>query len=208
MEAIRERTVPWEDEMSRLWDTPAPAADEAPPAASDEFERPRAPRRRAQDTVPSSVPSWLLRLLLALALGLMLLVALITLADWGRVRLDDLRYGRPRTTHLTAFVGHHDGEGVPTHLIALNLNRRITIIEIPGGDPARMRTIAGPYLVGKDEELTVATMRLLDVNGDGHLDLLVRLKNEEVVYINEKSEFRLMTRTERPMVERALGGGK
>jgi hypothetical protein len=51
-------------------------------------------------------------------------------------------------------------------------------------------------------------MRTHDVNGDGHADLLVRVKNEEVVYINDSGEFRLMTRAERPAVERALGGGK
>jgi hypothetical protein len=51
-------------------------------------------------------------------------------------------------------------------------------------------------------------MRLHDVNGDSHADLLVRVKNEEVVYINDRGEFRLMTRAERPTVERILEGGK
>ena len=150
----------------------------------------------------------MLRLLLIASVGVLVVLLATWAVDWARVRLDDVRYGRPRTTHLSAFVGHGDGEGVPTSLMAINLNRRITVVEVPGGDPTRVRTIPGPYLVGKDEELTTATMRLVDVNGDGHLDLLLRVKSEELVYINDRGEFRLMTRAERPMVERALGSAQ
>ncbi|MCC6630225.1 MAG: hypothetical protein IT340_22825 [Chloroflexi bacterium] len=212
MEAIRRATVPWDDEMDRLW----AATDRQPGPMLLEPER---PRTLAPDHVPAAprqpdrlattgTPSWMLRVVAIAVAGLVVLVGGAALVDWGRVRLDDLRYGRPRTTHLAGFVGHGDGEGIPTQLMATNLNRRITVIEIPGGDPARIRTIAGPYLVGKDEDLTVATMRLSDVNGDSHPDLLLRVKNEEVVYINDRGEFRLMTRAERPAVERTLEGGK
>lgn len=207
MQAARRATLPWDDELSHLWEAPAaePAGDTAAPPAP---ERSGLPRRRPDRLATTGSPTWLLRLLLIAGAGLVLLVGLTWLVDWARVRVDDLRYGRPRTTHLTAFVGHGDGDGVPTHLIAVNLNRRITVIEIPGGDPSKVRTIPGPYLVGRDEDLTVATMRLLDVNGDSHPDLLLRVKQEELVYINDRGEFRLMTRAERPLVERALGGGQ
>jgi hypothetical protein len=207
MHAARRATLPWDDELSRLWEAP-----EAEPGggatATLAPERPPVPRRRPDRLATTGSPSWMLRLLLIASAGLVLLLGLVWLADWARVRFDDLRYGRPRTTHLTAFVGHGDGDGVPTHLMAVNLNRRITIIEIPGGDPSKIRTILGPYLIGRDEDLTVATMRLLDVNGDSHPDLLLRVKQEELVYINDRGEFRLMTRAERPLVERALGGGQ
>lgn len=216
MEAARRTAPPWDDEISRLWDASEPGADGPAATATLEPERarvlepdrPRTARRRPDRLAATGSPSWMLRLLLIAAAGLVLIVGVTWLVDWARVRLDDVRYGRPRTTQLTAFVGHGDGDGVPTNLMAVNLNRRITIVEIPGGDATKIRTIAGPYLVGKDEDLTVATMRLVDVNGDGHLDLLLRVKQEEVVYINDKGEFRLMTRAERPGVERALGGAQ
>jgi hypothetical protein len=212
MDAIRRATIPWDDEMDRLWAATEPPATAT--ALEPERPRPLAPddvqpaRRRPDRLATTGSPAWMLRVMAIAVAGLVLVVGGTALVDWGRVRFDDLRYGRPRTTHLTGFVGHGDGEGVPTHLMATNLNRRITIVEIPGGDPAKIRTIAGPYLVGKDEDLTAATMRLTDVTGDGHPDLLLRVKNEEVVYVNDRGEFRLMTRAERPAVERALGGGQ
>jgi hypothetical protein len=51
-------------------------------------------------------------------------------------------------------------------------------------------------------------MRLLDVNDDGHPDLLLRVRKEELVYINDSGQFRLMTRAERPVVEKKLEGGQ
>jgi hypothetical protein len=207
MEAAQTRALPWDDEMERMWEAPEPA-DAAPPARVMETERPRPRAARGKRAAGNGLAAWGLWLALGAALCATLLVTVTTAADWARVQLDDLRYGRPRTTHLTAFVGHNDGDGLPTQLIAVNLNRRITVIELPGSDPARIRTLAGPYLVGKDEDLTVATMRLLDVNGDSHPDLLLRVKSEELVYVNDQGEFRLMTRAERPAIERTLGGGQ
>src|SRR5215217_767946 len=50
----------------------------------------------------------------------------------AQVVIDDFRYGRPRTTQLDAFVGHEETSGQPTHLLAINLNRQATILELPG----------------------------------------------------------------------------
>ena len=212
MEAIRRTTVPWDDQLDRLWvaterDSSTAVLDPEPPRAL-EPDSIQPAVRRADRLATTGSPSWMLRVLAIAVVSLVVVAVGIALVDWARVRIDDLRYGRPRTTQLAGFVGHGDADGIPTQLMATNLNRRITIVEIPGGDPAKIRTIAGPYLVGKDEELTVATLRLHDVNGDGHPDLLLRVKNEEVVYINDRGEFRLMTRAERPTVERTLGGGQ
>lgn len=209
--AAAQYTAPvWDEETTRRWQSPAPALDEAlhAPEATPAAPRPR-PRRPAAAGDPTAPVLTRWRRLAAPTIVLVALLAVLALGgDWIRLRIDDIRYGQPRTTHLTAFVGHADGDGVPTHFIAVNMNRRITIIELPGSDPTKARVITGPYLVGKDEDLTPATMRVLDANADGHGDLLVRVKNEEVVYINDKGEFRLMTRGERPTVEKTLGGGK
>ena len=132
--------------------------------------------------------------LLLLVLGYLLLTPVFT---WGQRRLDDMRYGFPRTTQLDGFVGHGEGSGDPTHLIALNLRGQVSILEIPGGDTGKLRALPGPYLVGSDGPYAVPRLSLKDVNGDGQADLLLRVREEVVVYVNENGTFRLITPAER-----------
>jgi hypothetical protein len=127
-----------------------------------------------------------------------------SLSTWGQGKLDDIRYGRPRTTHLSAFVGHNDGEGIPTQFIAVNLNRRVTIFEIPGGDVSKTRTLTGPYLFGVNEDLTPIGLRLEYINDDKKPDLVVSVKSEEIIYVNEEENFRLMTPEEREAFQNRL----
>ena len=73
--------------------------------------------------VRPALSSWwmtALAYLLLLILGYLLITPVI---GWGQRRLDDLRYGFPRTTQIDGFVGHSELGGTPTHLIALNLHR-------------------------------------------------------------------------------------
>ena len=119
------------------------------------------------------------------------------LMTWATTRLDDLRYGNPRTFQLDAAVGHSDGPDTPTHLIAMNINQQIVVIELPGGDPAKVRTLTGPYLFGAAESKTPVLMRLADLNHDGTKDLIVSVKNEEIVYLNKGGQFQLITPEER-----------
>jgi hypothetical protein len=112
------------------------------------------------------------------------------------VIVDDLRYGRPRTTQLNGFVGHDEAAGQPTHLMAINLNRQVVIVELPGGDPAKTRSIAGPYLFGADEDLTPVVLSLYDADRDGQVDLLLDVRRELLVYLNKDGAFRLPTAAE------------
>lgn len=109
------------------------------------------------------------------------------------VLIDDVRYGRPRTMHIQAFVGHNEEAGQPTRLIAMNLDRQVVVLELPGGDPAQMRTIAGPYLFGADEHLTPVIIGVSDVDGDTLPDLLLDIRRERIVYLNRDGGFRLPT---------------
>lgn len=133
------------------------------------------------------------------------LVALLLMANsvitWSQTKLDDLRYGRPRTMQLTGFVGHDENAGVPTQFVAMNLNRRVVVFEIPGGDAAKSRTLTGPYLFGANEDLTPVRLRLEQVNADTNADLVVSVKNEEIIYINEAGSFRLIKPEERASYE-------
>ena len=131
--------------------------------------------------------------MLLLVLGYLLLTPVCT---WGQRRLDDLRYGFPRTTQLDGFVGHGEEGGKPTHLIALNLRGQISMLEIPGGDASKVQALAGPYLVGADGQYVVPHLSLADANGDGQADLLLQVREEIIVYMNDNGTFRLITAAE------------
>ncbi len=141
-----------------------------------------------------------------LVTGLLALLAIYAImgnvVSWGTDRLNDLRYGPTRTFHLDAVVGHEDGAGTPTHFVAMNLNRQVVVIEIPGGDPSKVRTLVGPYLFGAGEDKTPVLLRLDDLNRDGARDLIVSVKNEEIVYLNKDGQFQPITPEERAQLAR------
>jgi hypothetical protein len=124
-------------------------------------------------------------------------VLLSSIFGWMQILVHDVQYGRPRTFHITANVGRPEEAAAPTHLIAMNLDRQVVIMELPGGDTTKIRVLPGPYLFGAGEDLTPVTMRLADMNGDSAADLVVRVKNEEMVYLNREGGFALITAEER-----------
>jgi hypothetical protein len=124
--------------------------------------------------------------------------------EWTQVKLDDFQYGRPRTMQMDAYVGHNETEGVPSHFVAMNLNRRVTIMQMPGGDSTKVNTIVGPYLFGQGQDLTPVTMAAQDLNGDKMADLIVSVKSEQLLYLNDGTTFRLATPEERSAIEQSL----
>jgi hypothetical protein len=149
------------------------------------------------------LPTILLFALVALAL----IMVAFRVTAWAEVTVDDVRYGRPRTTQLTGWVGHNEGMGNPTQFVAMNLNRQITIFEMPGGDPARTRMLHGPYLFGAGAELTPIGLKLAYINDDQDIDLVITIKDEQILYVNETAssgDFRLATATERAAYVKTL----
>lgn len=131
-------------------------------------------------------------------LALLALYVLMThVVSWGRVTVDDIRYGRPRTFHMTAQVGPGEQPGTHTHFVAMNLDRQVVVLEIPGGDVSQTRTLMGPYLFGTGEDLTPVTLHMDDVNRDGVRDLVLQVKDEEVIYLYRDGGFSLITSGER-----------
>jgi hypothetical protein len=153
--------------------------------------------RRFRLGLPTMQGSVIVYTIAGVIIALAVYVLLSQLFSMVRVVADDLQYGRPRTFHLTAHVGRPEEVGVMTHLIAMNLDRQVMILELPGGDATKIRVLPGPYLFGAGEDLTPVTMRLADMNGDGAADLMVRVKNEEMVYLNREGGFSLITAEER-----------
>jgi hypothetical protein len=156
--------------------------------------------------------------LLYLGVGMLVMLAVGTglsfVVPWAHTTLDDLRYGRPRTFQVDAFVGHNEQAGMPTHFIALNLHRQILIIELPGGDPAHARIYSGPVLYGAGGDLVPVTLSFADVNGDQKPDMVIHLyyqgwfgfsdSEQDVVFINDNGGFRPARPDELPAIERYL----
>ena len=183
---------------------PAPAATPAP-KPTRAYEAAPAPQ------ITANTGTLRLALIGAGALvGVVVLYLVVSaVVHWTQVTMDDLAYGRPRTTHLAAVVGHNnDSPAQPTNFIGLNLNRQVTVFEIPGGDTSKATVINGPYLFGEGEDLTPVHLDTVDVNGDGKLDLMVSVKDEQLVFINDNGSFRAMTAEEKTqLAQPAQGGG-
>jgi hypothetical protein len=133
----------------------------------------------------------LLAVLIGMLVMALLAVGLTAFGSWWRVHMDDMQYGRPRTFQLDAVVGHGgDSPSNPTHFIFINLNRHIEIIELPAGDATNARIYPGPVLYGDGQDLTPVTAEIRDVNGDGKPDIIVHIQDQQLVLINDGTQFR------------------
>ena len=127
--------------------------------------------------------------LIGMVITIILIMSFSVLSSWWNTYQDDLHYGRPRTFQMDAVVGHGDSPSNPTHFIFMNLHRHVQIIEIPGGDPARSRIFVGPVLYGDGQDLVPVTGEVRDVNGDGKLDLIVHIQNQQIIFLNDGTTF-------------------
>lgn len=116
-------------------------------------------------------------------------VAFNALGSWWQTTQDDWHYGRPRTFQTDAVVGQHDSMANPSHFIAVNLNRHVIIIELPGGDATKARIFNGPILIGPGQDLAPVTLSFQDVNGDGSLDMIVNVQDAHFVFLNQNGTF-------------------
>jgi hypothetical protein len=115
--------------------------------------------------------------------------AFSALGTWWQVQQDDWHYGRPRTAQYDAVVGHNrDSAANPSHFLALNLNRKVIVIELPAGDPARAKIYLGPTLLGDGQDLTPVTLSFEDRNGDGRPDLNIHIGDQVLVFLNDSKQ--------------------
>ena len=131
---------------------------------------------------------------LILGIGMLFMLALWVLGSyalsWWQNHQLDSTYGMPRTYQTDQVVGHSDSTGHPTHFIAINLNSRITIIEIPGGDSSHARIYSGPTLFSDNADTIPVTLEFYDVNGDGKVDMIVHVGDQKIVYLNDGTQFK------------------
>ena len=57
-------------------------------------------------------------------------------------------------------------------------------------------------MFGTNEDLTLVVLRLQDVNDDTKDDLVLAVKNEQIIYINTGENFRLINADERQQIDR------
>jgi hypothetical protein len=158
----------------------------------DELETERPPKRRRRGIH--------LHWLAILGLGMVIMLALVVggnaVSSWWTIHQDDSTYGRPRTFQIDQVVGHNDSAENPSHFEAINLNRHIIVIELPGGDSSKARIYNITTLFGNGQELTPVTISFKDVNNDGLLDMEIHIKEQTIVFINENGQFRPLKPTE------------
>lgn len=198
----RQPTAPSTRNRSKSWSVPLDELELDDPGVAPVRPLRAVPYVAPATSVPATVSPWQQARPFAIAIGagaamLLLYLLISAIVTWLGVKADDLQYGRPRTFQTDAYVGHNEIPGRPTHFIAINLDHQVDIIELPGGDVSKARAISGPYLFGNGEDLTPVRLEVRDVNGDNKPDLLVNIKNEQVVYINSGTDFHLMTADER-----------
>jgi len=156
----------------------------------DGIETERPPRRRGVR----------LHWLAILGIGMVIMLALVVVGNavstWWTIHQGDATYGRPRTFQIDAVVGHNDSTENPSHFEAINLNRHIIVIELPGGDSSKARIYNITTLFGNGQDLTPVTLSFKDVNGDGLLDMEVHIQGQTIVFINENGQFRPLKPTE------------
>ncbi len=132
---------------------------------------------------------WLVFVGIAMFIMIIGWVAFNALGSWWQTTQDDWHYGRPRTFQTDAVVGHNDSSNNPSHFIAMNLNRHVLIIELPGGNAAKARIFSGPILIGQGQDLAPVTLSFQDVNGDGSLDMVINVQDAHFVFINSNGTF-------------------
>ena len=129
-------------------------------------------------------------ILLGMVVMALLVFALSAFGSWWRIHQDDVTYGRPRTFQCDAAVGHGTDSNPNSHFIAVNLNRHIEIIEIPGGDPSKSKIYVGSTLMGDNAELLPVTLSFRSVSGGGKPDMIISVRGNTTVMINTGDGFR------------------
>ncbi len=142
-----------------------------------------------QEGQPRRRLHWLFFVGLALMVMIIGYVGLNAFGAWWQIHNDDSIYGRPRTFQIDAVVGHGDSEAHPSHFIAINLNRHVIVIEIPGGDVSRSIIYSGPVLLGDRQDLTPVTLTFADINGDGKPDMLLHILDQTIAFLNNGTKF-------------------
>lgn len=133
---------------------------------------------------------WLFFVGVGMVIAVTVWIASAYIGNWWTLHQEDATYGYPRTYQVDQVVGHEDSRGHPTHFIFLNLHGRVIIIEIPGGNTAHARIYSSTGIIGDPSGLIPVTAEFKDVNGDGKMDMIVKVGDQQFIYLNDGTQFK------------------
>ncbi len=177
---------------------------EEPPRVPRASRCPQAQKPAVRTTAPVAIPvgkrggkqqmRWRQRLLLVgVGAGMLLAVTLVVvgqfLLGWISTSLDDLHYGRPRTSQVDAVVGQGDSAAHPSHFLALNLAGQVEVIDFPAGDASHAKVYLGPHLYGSNAALVPVTLHFIDSRHDHHPDMVLIIQGSQMVFRNAGGVF-------------------
>jgi hypothetical protein len=141
--------------------------------------------------LPRSRVLKVLLLWVCIGIGIMLIGWLVfsAVGTWWTNKQNDWTYGFPRTYQTDAVVGHGDSPSHPSHFIALNLNRQVIVIEIPGGDASKAKIYIGPTLIGDGQELIPVTVSFEQGAKPGKPDMYLHIGDQVIVFLNDGQQF-------------------
>jgi hypothetical protein len=139
---------------------------------------------------PKQRTHWLVYIGIGMIAMLALWVVLQLLGSWWSAHQSDATYGFPRTYQVDQVVGHDDSTDHPSHFVFLNLKGRVVIFELPGGNVARASIYNGPAIIGDNPAQIPVTAEFEDVNNDGKIDMIVHVGNQQIVYLNDGTQFK------------------
>lgn len=156
-----------------------------PSTETQGFQIPRASRSRAASVYTEERPGrqqhWLIAVGLTMLLMVLVLWGLQSALAWGNIAVDDLHYGRPRTTQIDRFVGHETA-GTPSHFTGMNISGQIYLLEIPGGNPEAAHLFVGPHLLGATADLAPVSLHF--VGNPRTPDLIVEAAGVQIRFSN------------------------
>lgn len=133
---------------------------------------------------------WLLYLGLGMLVMVVVWYGLTQLSIWWTNHQLDTTYGFPRTYQTDESVGFGDTQ-IPTHFIALNLNGQTEVIVCPASNCTKAIDYLGPRLLGDNAASIPVTISFQDIAHNGKLDMIVHVSDQQIIYLNFGTRFKL-----------------
>ncbi len=128
-------------------------------------------------------------------LGMLVMIALVTAASaisqHQQAAAEMQAFNQPVITEQFHVVGHnHDSASSPSYFEFINLQGRVLIVELPAGDASKAMIYTGPQILGQQAYTQQITGAFEDVNGDGRVDLVVSVGNQQqMTFLNTGTKF-------------------
>jgi hypothetical protein len=115
------------------------------------------------------------------AMTLLLFAVLLSAAlSFCELKYNDVLYGTPRSFHTLQEIN-----GISTYITAINLHKKIVIIECPALDCTKAKVFAGHDL---HSENSIVFLSFRDL-GNGHTDMIIHAESQQWLLLNNGKDF-------------------